>query len=125
MYSLSYRYYYHYYAGNTDKTRRRSGSAYIRQVHDNVMMYTSTRLYTRLPSNCTTSSIMTACCGVTGGNGVNIFVHCFSTPISILNLTISPESLGNDVSNDILSEWKSYQIFSLNRMFVYRLQIPY
>ena len=35
----------------TVKTRRRSESAYIRQVHDNVIMYTSTRLHTRLPSN--------------------------------------------------------------------------
>jgi len=32
-------------------TRRRSESAYIRQVHDNVIMYTSSRLHTRLPSN--------------------------------------------------------------------------
>jgi len=32
-------------------TRRRSESAYIRQVHDNVIMYTSTRLHTRLPRN--------------------------------------------------------------------------
>jgi len=30
-------------------TRRRSESAYIRQVHDNVMMYTSTRLHKHLP----------------------------------------------------------------------------
>jgi len=30
-------------------TRRRSESAHIRQVHDNVMMYTSTRLYKHLP----------------------------------------------------------------------------
>jgi len=34
-----------------NKTRRRLESAYICQVHDNVMMYTSTRLHTRLPSN--------------------------------------------------------------------------
>jgi len=33
------------------ETRRRSESAYIRQVHNNAMMYTSTRLHTRLPSN--------------------------------------------------------------------------
>jgi len=33
------------------KTRRRSESAYMHQVHDNVMMYTSTCLHTRLPSN--------------------------------------------------------------------------
>jgi len=32
-------------------TRRRSESAYIRQVHDNVIMYTFTCLHTRLPSN--------------------------------------------------------------------------
>jgi len=32
-------------------TRRHSESAYIRQVHDNVMMYTSTRLHKHLPSN--------------------------------------------------------------------------
>ena len=32
-------------------TRRRSESVYIRQVHDNVMMYTFTRLHTCLPSN--------------------------------------------------------------------------
>jgi len=31
-------------------TRRRSESAYIRQVHDIVMMYTSTRLHKHLPS---------------------------------------------------------------------------
>ena len=60
---------------------------------------------------------MTACCGVTGvcgksiGNGVNIFVHFFSTPISILYLTMSPESQENDVSNDILSERKYSQLF--------------
>jgi len=30
--------------------RRHSESAYIRQVHDNVMLYTSTHLHTRLPS---------------------------------------------------------------------------
>jgi len=32
-------------------TRRRSESAYIRQVHGNVMMYTSTHLHKHLPSN--------------------------------------------------------------------------
>ena len=31
--------------------RRRSESAYIRQVHDSVTMYTSTRLHKHLPSN--------------------------------------------------------------------------
>ena len=35
----------------TVKTRRRSENAHIRQVHDNVIMYTSTRLHTRLASN--------------------------------------------------------------------------
>ena len=61
---------------------------------------------------------MTACYGVTGvcgksiGNGVNIFVHFFSTLISILNLTMSPESHENDVSNDILSERKYSQLFT-------------
>jgi len=35
----------------TVMTRRRSDSAYIRQVHDNVIMYTSTGLHMRLPSN--------------------------------------------------------------------------
>jgi len=102
------------------ETRRRSESAYIRQVHDNVMMYTSTRLHTCLPSNVgpMTLSIMTACYGVTGvcrksiGNGVNIFEHCFSTLISILILTMSPESQENDVSNDILSEWKYSKLFT-------------
>ena len=34
-----------------DVTRRRSESAYIRLVHDNVMMYTSIRLHKHLPSN--------------------------------------------------------------------------
>jgi len=38
-------------AVKTDKTRRRSESAYICQVRDNVMMYTSTHLHTCLPSN--------------------------------------------------------------------------
>jgi len=33
------------------QTRRHSESAYVRQVHDNVMMYTSTRLHKHLPSN--------------------------------------------------------------------------
>jgi len=75
-------------------------------------MYTSTRLDTRLPSNVgpTTSSIMAACCGI--ANGVNIFVHCLSTPISILNLTMSPESQENEVSNDILSKRKYSQLFT-------------
>jgi len=85
------------------RTRRRSESAYICQVHDNVMMYTTTRLHKHLPSNVLAqytrrlpmimmSSTMTACCGVCGksiGNGVNIFVHFSSTPTSILNLTTS------------------------------------
>ena len=92
-------------------TRRRSEGAYIHQVHDNVMMYTSTCLHTCLHSNVRvpmtmTSSIMTACCGMCGksiGNGVNIFVHFSSNPSSILNLTISSESQYNDVSNDISS----------------------
>jgi len=35
----------------TRLTRRRSESAYIRQVHDNVMMYISTHLHKHLPSN--------------------------------------------------------------------------
>ena len=34
---------------STDRTRKRSESAYICQVHDNVMMYTSTRLHKHLP----------------------------------------------------------------------------
>jgi len=61
-----------------------------------------------------TSSIMTACSGMCGksiGNGVNIFVHFSSTPISILNLTMSSESQESDVSNDILSERKYSQLF--------------
>ena len=71
----------------------------------------------RLPT-IMTSLIMTACCGVTGvcgksiGNGVNIFVHFFSTPISILNLAMSSEGQENDVSNDILSERKYSQLFT-------------
>jgi len=106
-------------------TRRRSESAYICQVHDNVIMYTSTRLHIRaslvmyVHSRCLptimTSSIMTACCGVCGkfiGNGVNIFVHFSSTPTSILNLTTSSESQYNDVSNDILSVRKYFQLFT-------------
>ena len=57
------------------KTRRRSESAYIRQVHDIVMMYTSIRLHKHLPvmyvrsrrlPMIMMSSIMTAWCGVTG-----------------------------------------------------------
>ena len=62
-----------------------------------------------------TSSIMTACRGVCRksiGNGVNIFVHFSSTPISILNLTMSPESQESDVSNDILTEQKYSQLFT-------------
>jgi len=53
-------------------------------------------------------------CGVTGVflNGVDIFVHFFTTPISILNLTMSSESHENKVSNDILSEWKYFQLFT-------------
>ena len=39
------------------------------------------------------------------GNGVDIFVHFFTTPISILNLTVSSESQENDVSNHVLSDW--------------------
>jgi len=64
-----------------------------------------------------TSTITTACCGVTGvcgksiENGVDIFVHFFTTPTSILNLTMSSESQANDVSNDILSERKYSQLF--------------
>jgi len=68
----------------------------------------------RLPT-IMTSSIMTACSGMCGksiGNGVNFFVHFSSTPISILNLTISSESQYNDVSNDISSMWKYFQLFT-------------
>jgi len=58
-------------------------------------------------------------CGVTGVflygkihlKCVDIFVHFFTTPISILNLTTSSENHENDVSNDILSEWKYSQLF--------------
>jgi len=39
------------------KTRRRSESAYVHQVHDNVIMYTSTCLHARLPSECTHTSV--------------------------------------------------------------------
>jgi len=62
-----------------------------------------------------TSSITTAWCGVCGksiGNGVDIFVHFFTTPMSILNLTMSSESHENGVSNDILSERKCSQLFT-------------
>jgi len=91
------------------------------------VMYTSTHLHTRLHSNVCgsrflpmimTSSIMTACCGVTGvcgesfGNGVKHFCTFFSTPISILNLTMSSESQENDVSNDILFKQKYSQLFT-------------
>jgi len=43
---------------------------------------------------------------------VYIFVHFSSTPISILNLTMSSESQESDISNDILSEWKYSQLFT-------------
>jgi len=61
------------------------------------------------------SSIMTACSGVCGksiGNGVDIFVHFFTTPTSILNLTISSENQYNDVSDNISSVWKYSQLFT-------------
>jgi len=45
-------------------------------------------------------------------NGVDIFVHFSTTPMSILNLTMSPESQENDVSNDILAERKYSQLFT-------------
>jgi len=44
-------------------------------------------------------------------NGVDIFVHFFTTPVLILNLTTSSESHENEVSNDILSERKYSQLF--------------
>ena len=111
-------------------TRRRSESAYIRQVHDIVMMYCTHEhvyMHKHLPSNVLahrrlpmimTSSITTACCGVTGVCGKKQrkrcwhFVHFFPTPISILNLTMSPESQENDVSKDILAERKYSQLFT-------------
>ena len=43
---------------------------------------------------------------------VYIFVHFSSTPILILNLTMSSESQESDVSIDILSEWKYSQLFT-------------
>jgi len=108
------------------ETRRRSESAYIRQVGYTIMLWCS-RLHVyiraslvmyvrsrRMPT-IMTSSIMTACSGVCGksiGNGVNIFVHFSSTPISILNLTMSWESQESDVSNDILSKRKYSQLFT-------------
>jgi len=108
-------------------TRMHTESAYICQVHNNVMMYTTTHLHVyihtslvmyvcsrRLPT-IMTSSIITVCSGMCGksiGNGVNIFVHCSSTPTSILNLTIPPESQYNGVSNDISSVWKHSQHFT-------------
>jgi len=109
-------------------TRRRLESAYIRQVYTIMLWCTRLHVYIRaslvmymrsrrLPM-IMTSSIMTACCGVTGvcgksiGSCVNIFVHFFSTPISILNLAMSSESQENDVSNDILSERKYSQLFT-------------
>ena len=47
--------------GWINETRRRSESAYVRRVHDNVIMYTSTRLHTRLSSNVMTSSLQARC----------------------------------------------------------------
>jgi len=83
-------------------------------IRASLVMYVCSR---RVPT-IMTSLIMTACCGITGmcgksiGNGVNIFVHFSSTPISILNLTMSSESQESDVSNDILSERKYSQLFT-------------
>ena len=53
---------------NTFTTRRRSESAYICQVHDNVMMYTSTRLHKHLPMYLRNDNdvIDNDGCGVTG-----------------------------------------------------------
>jgi len=83
-------------------------------ISTSLVMYLRSR---RLPM-IMTSSIMTVCCGITGvcrksiENGVDIFVHFFTTPMSILNLTMSSESQENDVSNDILSERKYSQLFT-------------
>jgi len=80
-------------------------------IRASLVMYLRSR---RLPM-IMTSSITTACSGVCGkfiGNGVDIFVHFFSTPISILNLTTSSESQENGVSNDILFERKYSQLFT-------------
>ena len=86
--------------------RRRSESAYIRQVHDNVIMHTSIHVYIctslvmyvrsrRLPMLMTSS--LHARRAVWHVQKIHrkrckIFVHFSSTPISILNLTISSES---------------------------------
>ena len=51
-------------------------------------------------------------CGKSTWNGVVIFVHFFTTPISILNLSMSLESHENKVSSDILFERKYSQLFT-------------
>ena len=110
-------------------TRRHSESAYIHQVHDNVMMYMSTHLHKHLPSNVVDASPANDNDVIDNAgvlwchwrvrknpserwNGVDIFVNFFTTPISILNLTMSSESQENDIFNDILSERKYSQLFT-------------
>ena len=65
-----------------------------------------------MTSSITTAVAWLACPEKFTWNGVDIFIHFFTTPISILNLTTSSESQEEVVSNDILSEWKYSQLFT-------------
>jgi len=88
------------------------------------MMYTSTRLHMRLPSNVRAQQTCANDNDINDNDGMlwcvwkihqkwcKHFVHFSSTSISILNLTMSSESQESDVSNDILSEWKYSQLFT-------------
>ena len=90
----------------TVPTRRRSESAYIRQVHDNVIMYTSTRLHKHLPMYLRNDNdvIDNDGCGVTGVSGK---IH-----LNGERVLTSSESQERVVSNDILSERKYSQLFT-------------
>jgi len=79
-----------------------------------IMYLHSRRLLMIMTSSITTDVVWLAyfCAEKFIWNGVDIFVHFFTTPIPILNLNMSSESHENEVSNDILSEQKYSQLFT-------------
>jgi len=81
-------------------------------VYISTSLLRSRRLPMIMTSSITTAVAWLACREKFIWNGVDIFVHFFTTPISILNLTMSPESQERVVSNDILSERKYSQLFT-------------
>ena len=65
---------------------------------------------------CRSLLLQFAACKAKNRNHCNILANFSWTPTSISKLTTPPESQQSGISNDVLAERKSYQIFSYERI---------